>query len=161
PIGLAQALKRQQDSRKVFGILGDSTFFHSGMNSMIDAIHAQANVCLCVLDNSITAMTGHQENAGTERNLMGEEVPRIELLDIIKATGLSEEFISVVDPLDLNGMKEAIEKALAVEGPYLIVTKRPCALIKSVIKQNAGKHCVIDADKCKGCKSCMKIACPS
>mgnify|MGYP005811719279 FL=1 len=161
PIGLAQALKQQNDSRKVFGILGDSTFFHSGINSMIDVIHAKANVCLCVLDNSITAMTGHQENAGTEKNLMGEEVPRIELLDIIKATGLPDEFISVVDPLDLAGMKEAIEKALAVEGPYLIVTKRPCALIKSVIKQNAGKHCVIDSDKCKGCKSCMKIACPS
>lgn len=92
---------------------------------------------------------------------MGYQVPRIELLDVIKATGLSEEFISVVDPLNLDEMKEAIQKALDVDGPYVIVTKRPCALIKEVIKKNAGKHCTIDAEKCKGCKSCMKIACPS
>ena len=160
-IGLAKALELQGDSRKVMGMLGDSTFFHSGMNSLTDVIHAQANVIACILDNSITAMTGHQENPGTAVNLMGDTVPQIDILSLVEATGLSEERIRVVDPIDQKAMEEALTAALSVTGPFVILTRRPCALIKSVMKANAGKHCVIDPDKCIGCKSCMKIACPS
>lgn len=161
PIGLAKALEIQGDSRKVFGILGDSTFFHSGFNSLVDAVHNKANVCLCVLDNSITAMTGHQQNAGTEISLMGYEVPKIDIISMIKSTGLSEENIMVVDPIDQKAMKAAIEKALNIQGTAVIVTKSPCALLKEVIRQRGSLHCEIDRDKCVGCKACMKIACPA
>ena len=161
PIGLAKALEKQGDARKVFGMVGDSTFFHSGLNSMIDAIHADANVCLCVLDNGITAMTGHQENAGTAKDVMGYEVPRVELLDMIYATGIDRERVRVVDPLDLAEMEKAVQDALSAQGTFIIVTKRPCVLIKSVMRANAGKHCVVDPDKCKSCKQCMTIGCPS
>ncbi|MEG1662066.1 MAG: thiamine pyrophosphate-dependent enzyme, partial [Clostridiales bacterium] len=89
-IGLAQALQKQGDSRKALGMLGDSTFFHSGLTSLIDIVSARANVVACVLDNSITAMTGHQENPGTPRNLMGEPSPVIDLVALIKATGIGE-----------------------------------------------------------------------
>ncbi len=161
PIGLSKALELQGDARKVFGILGDSTFFHSGFNSMVDAVHAQANVCLCVLDNSITAMTGHQENAGTQKNLMGYEVPAIDLLKMIDATGIDPSRVKVVDPIDQEAMGAAIDEALAAKGTFVIVTKRPCALLKDVILANKGAHCRVDPELCRGCKACMKIACPA
>ncbi len=161
PIGMAKALEAQDDKRKPIGFLGDSTFFHSGIVSLIDAIHCQANVIECILDNSITAMTGHQQNAGTDKSVMGYEVPKIDILALVKATGIDEDRISVVDPLNMAEMDAAIKKAAAVEGPYVIITKSPCALIKDVIKARGNKQCVIDADKCKGCKLCMKVACPS
>ncbi|NLO47077.1 MAG: indolepyruvate ferredoxin oxidoreductase subunit alpha [Clostridiales bacterium] len=161
PIGLSKALEMQNDTRKVFGILGDSTFFHSGFNSMVDAIHLGANVCLCVLDNSITAMTGHQENAGTQKNLMGYEVPAIDILQMIYSTGIDQTCVKIVDPIDQKAMGEAIDQALETDGPFVIVTKRPCALLKEVIKANKGAHCTVDPDKCVGCKACMKIACPA
>jgi indolepyruvate ferredoxin oxidoreductase alpha subunit len=161
PIGLAKALEAQGDRRKVFGILGDSTFFHSGFNSLVDAVHSRANVCLCVLDNSITAMTGHQQNAGTEINLMGYEVPKIDIVGMIKSTGLSDERIFIVDPIDQKAMKAAIEKALEINGTAVIITKSPCALLNEVIKERGSLRCEIDADLCRGCKACMRIACPA
>lgn len=160
-IGLSKALAKQGDSRKALGMLGDSTFFHSGMTGIVDIISSEANVVACVLDNSITAMTGHQDNPGTARNLMGEPSPVIDLVKIIKATGLDESRIKVLDPLDLKAVQAAIDEAVEVSGPFVIITKRPCALIKEVAKANAGNHCVIHADKCKGCKSCMRITCPA
>ncbi len=160
-IGLSKALEKAGDSRKALGSLGDSTFFHSGMTGLVDIVAADANVIAVVLDNSITAMTGHQENPGTMHNLMGEETKPIDLVAIIKATGIDESRVRVVDPLDVPAVQSAIEAGIAAKGPFVIVTKRPCALIKSVQRANAGKYCRIDPDKCKGCKSCMKIACPA
>lgn len=160
-IGLSKALEAQKDSRKALGMLGDSTFFHSGMTGLVDIVSANANVIACVLDNSITAMTGHQENPGTPKNLMGQPSPVIDLVKIIHATGLDESRVRVVDPLDIKAVQEAIDAGLAVNGPFVIVTKRPCALIKDVARLSAGKFCKIDAEKCRGCKSCMKIACPA
>jgi len=160
-IGMAKALELQGDSRKVFGILGDSTFFHSGITSLIDAIHAKANVCLCLLDNSITAMTGHQQNAGTGVDLMGNEAPAVDAVKLILAAGLDEANLRVVDPIDQKAMDAAITDAIAAKGTFVIISKRPCALLKEVIKANAGAHCVVDPDKCGGCKACMKVACPS
>ncbi len=161
PIGLAKALEKQGDGRKVFGILGDSTFFHSGFTSLVDAVHTGANVCLCVLDNSITAMTGHQQNAGTEKNLMGYEVPKIDIEKLVLATGIDPDNVVEVDPIDQSAMKAAIEKALEVTGVFVIITRRPCALLKEVIKARGDLHCEVDADLCRGCKACMKIACPA
>jgi len=161
PIGVAKALEMQGDKRKVFGMLGDSTFYHSGITSLIDAVHAEANVCLCLLDNSITAMTGHQQNAGTGVNLMGYEAPKIDAMKLILSTGIDEANIRVVDPIDLKAMDAAIRDAIAAKGTFVIITKRPCALLKEVIKANAGAHCVIDPEKCVGCKACTKVACPA
>jgi indolepyruvate ferredoxin oxidoreductase alpha subunit len=161
PLGLSKALAAQGDGRRVLGLLGDSTFFHSGVNSLIDVVHAKANVIACVLDNSITAMTGHQENAGTTHDLMGYEVPSVDVVALVEATGIDEDRIRIVDPLDIEAMTGAIDAALSREGPFVIVTKSPCALIKAVIKARGDLRCAIDAEKCIGCKACMKIACPS
>ncbi|MDR2606668.1 MAG: 4Fe-4S binding protein [Oscillospiraceae bacterium] len=161
PIGLSKALEAQGDPRKVIGFCGDSTFFHSGFSSLTDAVHQKANVVLAVLDNSITAMTGHQENAGTERNLMGYEVPKISIEKMILSTGIPEANVFTVDPIDQKAMLGALDSALAVtDGTAVIITKRPCALLKEVVKVRGTRHCEVDAEKCVGCKSCMKTACP-
>lgn len=161
PIGLSKAVRLQGDKRKVFGILGDSTFFHSGFTSLLDAVHTGSDVCLCILDNSITAMTGHQENAGTQKNLMGYEVPAIDIVQMVYSTGIDKSRVKIVDPVDQKQMGAAIDEALETEGTYVIIARRPCALLKEVIKANKGARCVIDSDKCRGCKACMKIACPA
>jgi indolepyruvate ferredoxin oxidoreductase alpha subunit len=160
-IGFAKALERDGDTRKVFGMLGDSTFFHSGITGLVDAIHSQANLVLCILDNSTTAMTGHQEHPGTAVDLMGNEVPVVDIMRMVRATGIEDSHIRVVDPVDVDAMDAAVNDGIAAEGPFIIVTKRPCALIKSVARANAGKYCVTDLDKCKKCKACLKIACPA
>ena len=160
-IGLSKALEKQGDKRKALGILGDSTFFHSGLTSLIDIVSAEANVVACILDNSITAMTGHQDNPGTAKNLMGQPSPVIDIVALVKALGLGEERIRIVDPLDVPAVQAAIDEGAAVSGPFVIITKRPCVLIKEVAKANAGKYCVIDPTLCRGCKMCMKIACPA
>ena len=160
-IGLAKALERRGDKRKVFGMLGDSTFFHSGITGLVDAVHQSANVVLCILDNSITAMTGHQENPGTKMTLMGKPAKAIDLLKVVRAIGIEEDHIRVVNPVELEQMEEAIDAGIQAEGPFVIVTKSPCILLKPVRKTYAGKYCEIDPDKCKRCKSCLKIACPA
>ena len=160
-IGLSKALEMQGDERKAIGMLGDSTFFHSGINSLIDVVSSNANVVACVLNNHITAMTGHQQNPGTTINLMGEPSHVIDLVKLIKATDIGDDCVRVVDPLDLDAVSQALDDALAIEGPFVIVANRPCALIKEVRQASAGKYCQVDPEKCRGCKACLRIACPA
>lgn len=160
-IGMAKALELQGDGRKPLGCLGDSTFFHSGLVSLIDVVNNEANVIACILDNSITAMTGHQENPGTAKNLMGNPSPVIDIESLVLATGIAPERVRVVDPIDVAAVQSAVQAGLDVKGPFVIITKRPCVLIKEVARANAGKYCRIDPDKCRGCRMCMKISCPA
>ncbi len=160
-IGMAQALKSQGDSRKVIGTLGDSTFFHSGLTGLVDIVSAQADVIAVVLDNSITAMTGHQLNPANDKNVMGQDKPAIDIVAMIKATGITDEALRIVDPLDMTAMTAALKDGLAATGPFVIVTRRPCILIKEIARQNVGKSCAITPEKCVGCKVCMKMACPA
>ncbi len=142
-------------------MLGDSTFFHSGIPGLVDAVHENADICICILDNSITAMTGHQENAGTQVTLMGEPATQMDILKFVRATGLQESRIRVVDPLSIPEMDAAVKDAINTKGPFVIVTKSPCVLIKEVARRYASRHCRVVQDKCKKCKSCLKLACPA
>ena len=160
-VGLSRALKAQQDPRKAIGEMGDSTFFHSGITSLIDIVASESDAVAVILDNSITAMTGHQQNPGTTKNLMGYESPAISIEAVVRALGIDDDHLRIFDPVDQEAAKEALEAAYAAQGPFVIITKRPCALIKEVQKANAGKHVSIDPEKCVGCRQCMKIACPS
>jgi indolepyruvate ferredoxin oxidoreductase alpha subunit len=160
-IGLAKALRMQGDGRKALGMLGDSTFFHTGMNSLVDVAVSQANVIAVILDNSITAMTGHQQNPGSGRNIYGEPEPSVDVVSVVRAVGIPDERVRVVDPLDLGAVSQAIDDGVEADGPFVIVTRRPCVLIKEVARDAAGRYCVIDAEKCVGCKMCMKVACPA
>jgi indolepyruvate ferredoxin oxidoreductase alpha subunit len=160
-IGLSKALELQGDTRKVLGMLGDSTFYHSGITSLIDIVVTNANVIACILDNSITAMTGHQDNPGTGRSVMGDVTPVIDIETVVRSLGLGDDRIRVIDPLDRDAVMDALESGINTKGPFVIITKSPCALLREVVRRNAGRHCVVDEDKCRGCRQCMKISCPA
>ena len=146
-----------QTDRKVFGVMGDSTFFHSGMTGAAEIIYNKGNLIPVVLDNSITGMTGHQENPGSGRNLQGDIAEALKIEDILAAYGYKN--IYIVDPQDLEAMEQAVQNALASEVPAAIITRRPCLLIKR-IKHDIGQ-CMVDEEKCVGCKRCLKVACPA
>ncbi|NTV89376.1 MAG: indolepyruvate ferredoxin oxidoreductase subunit alpha [Clostridiales bacterium] len=160
-VGFEKAVSKAGRDEKVFGIMGDSTFFHSGITSLIDAVYSKSGMTVAILDNSITAMTGHQENPGTGRNLMGEDAPVIDLVSIVKAVGVKPESISIVDPYDFKATEEAVQKAYNSEALHVIITKQPCALLKDVQKRRAGQYCYSDPEKCKKCKACVRTGCPA
>lgn len=156
--GMAKAFEAMGDNgHKVFGVLGDSTFFHSGMTGAAEILYNRSHVIPCVLDNSITGMTGQQDNPGSGENLLGEPAPTIRIEDVLKSFGYQNIFI--VDPQDLTAMQKAVDDALSSEDPAAIITRRPCLLIKK-IKHERGL-CRVDADKCRACKLCLKAGCPA
>ena len=157
-MGMSKAFELTgQTDRKVFGVMGDSTFFHSGMTGAAEIIYNKGNLIPVVLDNSITGMTGHQENPGSGRNLQGDIAEALKIEDILAAYGYKN--IYIVDPQDLEAMEQAVQNALASEVPAAIITRRPCLLIKR-IKHDIGQ-CMVDEEKCVGCKRCLKVACPA
>lgn len=160
-IGVEKATMQAGRKNKVFGLIGDSTFFHSGITGLIDAVYNKSKMALIIMDNRITAMTGHQENPGTGKTLMGEDTQIIDIEKIVKAVGVKEENMRIIDPYDLTDTQDAIKAAYEAEEPFVIISKQPCALIKEVQKQRANMALTIEQDKCKKCKACMKIGCPA
>ena len=160
-MGMAKSFQREGVTDKVvFGVMGDSTFFHSGMTGAAEIIYNNGRMIPCVLDNRITGMTGHQDNPGSGYTLMGEEAPMLSVESIFKTYGFDP--VLTVDPQDLAAMKATVNTAVAAlnEGKHpAIVTRRPCLLIKRV-KHDLGM-CVVNTDKCVGCKSCLKVGCPA
>jgi len=160
-IGFKRAFMRGNTKEKVFGVIGDSTFFHSGITGLIDVVYNKTSMVTVILDNSITAMTGHQENPGTGKTLMGEVTEKIDLVQIVKAVGIKEKNLRVVDPYDFKATEAAVKDAYEATEPFVIITKRECALIKEVLKKRANNYCYVHKEKCKKCKACMKIGCPA
>ena len=155
--GMSKAFAMTGQEKKIFCVVGDSTFFHSGMTGAAEIIYNKGRVIPCVLDNHITGMTGHQDNPGSGYNLQGEVASAIIIEDVLHAYGYKN--VIVVDPQDLTAMQKAVDDALASEVPAAIVSRRPCLLIKR-IKHDIGQ-CVVDTDKCIGCKKCLSVGCPA
>ncbi|MDR0882913.1 MAG: indolepyruvate ferredoxin oxidoreductase subunit alpha [Candidatus Adiutrix sp.] len=157
-IGLALALKAAGDQRKVVGLLGDSTFYHSGLTGLVEAVHSQADLCLCILDNSTTAMTGHQANPGTALDLMGRPAPALDMAAVVRGLGVPADRLSLVDPLDRAAVTEALERSLAAGGLSVIIARRPCVLLKEM--RGAFKYRGrVAPDKCQKCRLCLKVGC--
>lgn len=156
-MGISKALEMTGQSKKVFGVVGDSTFFHSGITGAVEIFYNSGNMIPVVLDNSITGMTGHQDNPGTGFTLQGDVAEKVKIEDVLKACGFEDIFI--VDPQDLTAMKKAIEDAESSEKRAAIIARRPCVLIKR-IKHDFGT-CEVDKDKCIGCKKCISVGCPA
>ena len=150
-----------RDDKKVFAFIGDSTFFHSGVTGLINTVYNNTPMVTCILDNRITGMTGHQENPGTGKTLQGTPAPMIDIEQLVLACGIKPENMRVVDPYKLEETKQAVKEAHDSTEPFVIITKQPCALIKDVLKARAGIKCVIDQEKCKKCKACLKTGCPA
>ena len=141
---------------KTVAVIGDSTFMHSGMTGLANIAYNQSNSTVIILDNSITGMTGHQQNPTTGYNIKGDPAGKIDLEALCRAMGF--ERVRVVDPYDLKATDAAIKEELAAAEPSVIISRRPCALLKYV------KHeapLTVDPVKCVGCRSCMKIGCPA
>ncbi|RKD31812.1 indolepyruvate ferredoxin oxidoreductase subunit alpha [Thermohalobacter berrensis] len=163
--GFSKAVEAAGRNTKVFGVIGDSTFFHSGITGLIDIVYNKGNAATIILDNRITGMTGHQENPGSGYTLMGEKVEEVDLVKICEAIGVKH--IEVINPLNLKETEEAIDKAINTDEPVVIITKWPCVLKKSP-KEEIEEYkladriiCEVDAEKCKKCKLCLKVGCPA
>ncbi len=141
---------------KSVAVIGDSTFLHSGITSLMDIAYNRSNSTVIILDNSITGMTGHQQNPATGFTIKGDPTAAVNLENLVKAIGINR--VKVVDPYNLEETKQAIKEELEVEEPSVIITRRPCALLKYV-KHNPPLS--VNKDKCVGCKMCMKIGCPA
>ena len=141
---------------KTVAVIGDSTFMHSGVTGLINIAYNESNSTVIILDNSITGMTGHQQNPTTGINLKGDLAGKINLEKLCESIGIPS--VRVMDPYDLKQCEETIKEELAKDCPSVIISRRPCALLKYV------KHpgpIAVDRDKCVGCKSCMRIGCPA
>ena len=145
-----------ENEKKSVAVIGDSTFMHSGMTGLATIAYNQSNSTVIVLDNSITGMTGHQQNPTTGKNLYGDPAGRVDLEALARAMGINR--VRVVDPYNIAECEAAVREELEVAEPSLIISRRPCALLKEV-KHNP--PLVVDQDKCKSCKMCMKIGCPA
>ncbi len=146
-----------EGEKKTVAVLGDSTFMHSGMTGLANIAYNQSNSTVIILDNSTTGMTGHQENPTTGRNIKGDPAGKIDLESLCRAMGIRR--VTVVDPYDLKACDQVLKEELAAEEPSVIITRRPCVLLKSV-KLNR-PPVTVDPEKCKSCKMCMKIGCPA
>ena len=137
-------------------VIGDSTFMHSGVTGLINIAYNASNSTVIILDNSITGMTGHQQNPTTGYSIKGDPAAKIDLETLCKAVGINR--VRVVDPYNLKECEQAVKEELAAEEPSVIISRRPCVLLKSVKLKPSFK---VDADKCKSCKMCMKLGCPA
>ena len=146
----------EETEKKTVAVIGDSTFMHSGMTGLANIAYNQTNSTVIILDNSITGMTGHQQNPTTGYNIKGDPAGKIDLEALVKAMGI--ERVRVVDPYNLEECDRVIKEELAVSEPSVIISRCPCALLKYV-KHNGPLKC--DREKCVGCKSCMRIGCPA
>ena len=142
--------------KKSVAVIGDSTFAHSGITSLIDIAYNRSNSVVIVLDNSITGMTGHQQNPTTGYNIKGEPATAVDLEALCHAIGIQR--VTVVDPYDLKEVTRVLKEELAAEEPSVIISRRPCALLKYV-KHNPPLS--VNQDKCIGCKACLGIGCPA
>ena len=153
--GFSKSQQGAADGRTV-AVIGDSTFMHSGITGLVNMAYNESNATVIIVDNSITGMTGHQQNPTTGYNLKGDPCAKIDLETLCRAVGIKR--VRVIDPYNLQQCDEVIKEELAADEPSVIISRRPCALLKYV------KHkapLTVDQDKCVGCKACMKIGCPA
>lgn len=153
--GFNKAGGKETEGRTVC-VIGDSTFMHSGVTGLINIAYNASNSTVIILDNSITGMTGHQQNPTTGKNIKGEPALAVNLEELCRSVGI--ERVRVVDPYDLKQCEEAVLEELAVEAPSIIISRRPCMLLKYVKAKPPVK---VNNDKCVGCRQCMKLGCPA
>ncbi len=150
------AARGNETEGKSVAVIGDSTFMHSGMTGLVNVAYNATNSTVIILDNSITGMTGHQQNPTTGYNIKGEVAAKVNLEALCKALGINR--VRVVDPYDLKECETALKEELSVAEPSVIISRRPCVLLKSV---KPLPPLTVDAEECKSCKRCMGLGCPA
>lgn len=164
--GAQQVFNMNEDNNKrVVSVVGDSTFFHTAINGLLNVVYNKSNSINVILDNRITGMTGHQENPGSGYTLQGQPTKIVEIEPLVRACGM--ENVRTVNPNNLKEMKDAIDWAMGLEESSVIITRWPCVLKKftEIDKQEFSEafksKCEVDHDKCIGCKMCIKTGCPA
>jgi indolepyruvate ferredoxin oxidoreductase alpha subunit len=164
--GAQQVFNMKENNRmRVVSVLGDSTFFHTGVNSLLDVTYNGSNTINVILDNRITGMTGHQENPGTGYTLQGKETTEVNIEALVRACGIKN--VVTINPNDLAAVKHALEWAFSLDEPSVIITRWPCVL-KKFSKQDKEEFntafvskCTVNTEKCIGCKACIRTGCPA
>ena len=154
--GFNKALENYEGNKNIVAVIGDSTFMHSGMTGLANIAYNQSKSVVIILDNSITGMTGHQQNPTTGYNIKGDPAGKINLENLCRAMGFNR--VRVVDPYNLKECEDALKEELNADEASVIISRRPCALLKYV-KHNPPLN--VNTEKCAGCKSCMRIGCPA
>ncbi|MFZ5644833.1 MAG: indolepyruvate ferredoxin oxidoreductase subunit alpha [Bacillota bacterium] len=157
-IGMAHGMDKAVPGFKgrTVAVIGDSTFVHSGITGLLNAVYNGSDITVIILDNRTTAMTGHQDHPATGRTLMGKHAPELDLAMLCRSLGVVQ--VEQVDPLDLARLKEVIRTEVAAPGISVIIAQKPCMLLKSAFRKTPVQ---VIAEKCKGCKLCLKLGCPA
>ena len=162
-VGMAHGFDKATDheaSKNTVGVIGDSTFLHSGVTNLMNAVYNDSRITLIILDNSITGMTGHQQNPSTGKNIRLEAAPAVSLERLCESLGVRPEAIRVVDPVDTFECEKVIREELDRDVVSVVIARRPCALIPTG-RAKKGVEAVVDYDKCKKCGACGRIMCPA
>ena len=163
--GAAKVFAQTETPRKVAAVMGDSTFFHTGINSLLNTAYNQSPTINVILDNRITGMTGHQENPGSGYTAQGDPTEAIDIPALVKALGFKQ--VAVIDPNDLQQVSATLDEFIALDEPSVIITRWPCALKKFSPEDKAefpaaySVKYTVDEEKCIGCKLCLKAGCPA
>jgi indolepyruvate ferredoxin oxidoreductase alpha subunit len=160
-IGIAHGMSKALGPKgkgKVVGVIGDSTFIHSGITTLLNAAYNRSDAVFIIADNRTTAMTGMQEHPATGTTLQGEKAKELDLAALGRILGIDS--VEVIDPLEFKNTTEVLKRELQKEGPSLIISRAPCVLLMSK-KAAKTKHYVIDEDVCIGCKVCVSCGCPA
>ncbi len=158
-VGVAHGMEKamgKEASHKTVAVIGDSTFIHSGITGLIDVVYNRGTSTVIILDNSITGMTGHQQNPTTGFTIKGEPTRQVDLVKLCEAIGI--ERVRVCDPFDLVEFEKVVKEEIAADEPSVIIAQRPCALLKNV---KFGPLLSINQDKCSKCRMCMRLGCPA
>lgn len=162
--GAQQIFSKFKENMRTIAVIGDSTFFHTGINSLMTAVYNKSKSVTCILDNRITGMTGHQDNPGTGFTLQGDPTAIVDIEALVRSIGV--KYVKVVNPLKLDDMTGALEWALAADEPAVIISRWPCILKKhsEQDKKEFGDYlgkCVVDETRCTGCRLCVRTGCPA
>ncbi len=155
-VSVAHGMAKAGETKKIVGMVGDSTFFHSGITGLLDVAVNKSNVTIIIVDNRTTAMTGHQDHPGTGRTLMGEDTVAVSIEDMVRACGIKR--LRVIDPYDIEATIQAVGEETEAEEPSVIISRAPCLLAE---KTTRGKPFTIIAEKCRKCGACLRLGCPA
>lgn len=157
-LGLDKGRAESEKERKIVAVIGDSTFMHMGMQGLLDIVYNRGNVTVMLLDNRAVGMTGGQNNPGNGRDIHGGEAPRVDFASLVKALGVREERVHVVDPYELPTLFKVLRQETKVPEPSVIITNRPCVLVQDFKPRQPYR---VVEDKCTGCGNCVEVGCPA
>jgi indolepyruvate ferredoxin oxidoreductase alpha subunit len=157
-IGMAHGIEKARGEKqpKTVAVIGDSTFIHSGIAPLINAVYNRSNITVCILDNSTTGMTGHQHHPATGKTLQGADAAILDLEGLCRAAGVAD--VRVVDPFDLKAVESGLKDSLKQDGPSVVIFRRACALLPG---RKSAPLIAVNEERCRKCKVCMRLGCPA